>query len=298
MEKTISALALSILILFTGCSKKDNNTEPNDEQISIQLTTNVTLGKIMTDKDGRTLYFFADDFNGQNSCTSDGCMSVWPIFAVDDLKQSNLGEGLLASDFGIITTSTGQLQTTYKGRPLYYFNKDVNGVRAPEVAGESGGEGFLNGRWYVAKADYTIMLTYAQLIDVDSINYVSGATADAYQKAEGKSLYFTDNKGVALYTWVNDKKGKNNFSTNPPRAIDSTWPIYGEEPIVIPSVLNAALFESIVTDQGTKQITFNGWPLYRFANDNSVMGSNIGITFPNGSVNWPIAQQDMAVAQD
>lgn len=64
---------------ITGCSKTPELTK------EIQLKTNATLGNILTDKEGRTLYFFANDATSASACTGN-CELIWPAFNVDNRK--------------------------------------------------------------------------------------------------------------------------------------------------------------------------------------------------------------------
>ena len=57
-------------MVFTQCQKTDTSS-PYD----VNLANSTTLGSVLTDKDGNTLYFFAMDANGLNNCTS-GCTTT------------------------------------------------------------------------------------------------------------------------------------------------------------------------------------------------------------------------------
>ncbi|WP_079241948.1 hypothetical protein [Chryseobacterium indologenes] len=277
------------LLLFTSvaCSK-DNQDEPSDPVVKeVQLRNDAILGNVLTDKEGHTLYYFANDATATNNCTG-GCEPVWPIFNADNLSAEKLGSGLELSDFTTITTGSGKKQVTYKGRPLYYYAPLVNGTNVKEDAGKTGGEN-VGGVWFVAKPDYTIMLTNAQLVGHDGKNYTS-----TYTEGTGKTLYFTDAKGVTLYTFKNDKQNKNNFTASD-FSNNGVWPIYETDKIVVPSGLDKTLFGSI-TVFGRKQLTYKGWPLYRFGQDNMVMGSNKGISFPTPGGVWPVPVKNMAAA--
>ncbi len=287
MKTKIMALALGLGVLFTSCSKNDG--ENSMPQYEVQLKSNADLGNILTDKDGRTLYYFANDFDGKNSCTG-ACEAIWPVFNVDSLTQGKISEGLEITDFSTITTASGRKQTTYKGHPLYYYAPKVNEVNTPETAGEVKGNGVGN-VWYVAKPDYTIMLTNAQLTGNDGKNYTS-----EYTEGIGKTLYFTDSRGVTLYTFKNDKKNKNIF-TKADFSNNNVWAVYEEDKIVVPSSLDRTLFGSINV-YGKKQLTYKGWPLYYFGQDNKVMGSNKGVSFPVPGGVWPVAVKDMNAAVD
>ncbi|NIF05170.1 hypothetical protein F3J23_06910 [Chryseobacterium sp. Tr-659] len=274
------------MFTLVRCSDDNEIMEMESETKEIQLRSDTSLGNILTDKEGRTLYYFANDPTAMSNCTG-GCEQVWPAFNVENLSAENLGPGLNFPDFATVVTTSGKKQLTYKGRPLYYYAPAVNGTNTKEEPGKTGGEN-VGGVWFVAKPDYTIMLTNAQLIGHDGKNYTS-----SYTEGTGKTLYFTDAKGVTLYTFKNDKQNKNNF-TAADFSNNGVWPIYETDQIVVPSGLDKSLFGSI-TVHGKKQLTYKGWPLYYFGQDNMMMGSNKGVSFPAPGV-WPVPVKDIAPA--
>ncbi|WP_223816065.1 COG4315 family predicted lipoprotein [Adhaeribacter rhizoryzae] len=146
-----------------GCSDDDDDNPGTTEEIKLKNSS--TLGQYLVDKDGRTLYYFSNDFNGQNNCVVN-CEALWPYFNVDNLTADQLGTGLELTDFATITAANGKKQLTYKTWPLYYYAPAVNGVNTLEAPGQTTGEGF-DGIWFVAKPNYSIMLVNAQLVGHD-----------------------------------------------------------------------------------------------------------------------------------
>src|SRR6185312_13392448 len=162
MKNNIYFLATVVaLFLFTSCKK--NTTANTAARTDIHLDSNALVGTHIVDKDGRSLYFFSNDANGQSNCKG-GCLATWPIFLAD--SAATFATGLNASDFKTITTSTGAKQTTYKGWPLYYYAP----AGVPELAGETKGEGIFN-IWFVAKTNYSVMIANNQLKGGDNVNY-------------------------------------------------------------------------------------------------------------------------------
>lgn len=253
------------LVIITSCTKdkNENNASPPPKEVS--LKNHPTLGNILVDKEGRTLYFFSNDANGQSSCTG-GCETMWLAFNIENLTQEKLGEGLSVSGFDSITNASGKKQLTYKGYPLYYLAPGGQ----KEAPGLTGGEG-TNDLWFVAKPDYTIMNSNAQLVGNDGKNYLSN-----YAEGVGKTLYFTDGKGLTLYTFTKDSANNNNF-TKPDLSNNTIWPIYETDKVVVPSTLDKALFGSIDVF-GKKQLTYKGWPLYYFSADGLARGNNKGVS--------------------
>lgn len=283
-----SWIAVSGIVIFSACGGNDNNNpdKPTPKPV-VQLSTSATLGIHISDVDGNSLYYFSNDFDGANHC-SGGCAAVWPIYyAGDNLAQAALGTGLDIKDFNTITTTDGKKQTTYKGWPLYYFAPNVNGTNVREAAGETKGEAVGN-VWFVAKTDYSIQVVNAQLVGADGKNYLADHT-----EGTGKTLYFTDGKGVTLYAFSVDKFNVNKF-TKADFSNNAVWPIYETDQIVVPSTLDKTLFGSI-TVFGKKQLTYKGWPLYYFGQDAGIRGANKGVSFPAPGV-WPVVTKDVAAA--
>ena len=268
------------LVTAYSCMKSSDNTPPTNGY-AVSLATDATLGQYLVDKSNQTLYFFSNDFNGENSC-SGGCANVWPYFDAGTLTQDKLGTGLKLSDFDQITVN-GIPQTRYKGWPLYYYAPDGNNL---EPRGQITGEAIPN--WFVAKPDYSIMLTNAQLVGKDGKSYTSN-----YTEGTGKTVYFTDAYGVTLYTFKPDSFDTNKY-TKADFSNNGTWPIYDTTKIVVPSSLDVTQFASINV-YGKKQLAYKGWPLYYFGPDNRVRGKNTGVSVPVPGV-WPVAVKEMSSA--
>lgn len=283
MKKNIFLLSTLFLLFLTSC---ENDPVVPPPRTDIHLDSTALLGPYLVDKDGRTLYYFSNDANGQSNCTG-GCLTAWPIYFADSAT-TTFSNQLLATDFKTIIHPTGVKQTAYKGWPLYYYAPTGGVAEAPK---ETKGEGVGN-VWFVAKTNYSIMLANFQLTGANGINYLS-----TYVPGTGRTNYFCDEKGNTLYAFARDSAFKNkyttaNFSNN------SFWPIYETENITVPSTLDKSLFV-VTTFNGKKQLTYKGWPLYYYGPDNFVRGVNKGITIPAtqppGAV-WPIVFKDVLPA--
>ena len=105
---------------------------------SIAVAAN-ELGDILQDGEGRTLYLFNPDAQGDPTCYDD-CADAWPAL----VGEVAAGDGVDASLLGTATRTDGGVQVTYNGWPLYYFSGDV----AP---GDTNGQA-LNDVWWVVDA--------------------------------------------------------------------------------------------------------------------------------------------------
>ena len=172
-EKNYWYLMLLLLgtICFTACDDdNDNEVTPETPEVTanVLLADNAIVGKYLTDKDGRSLYFFTKDVTGESVCEGQ-CIEAWPAFYEANIE---VGEGLDAADFGVITREDGSKQSTFKGWPLYYFISDSN-------AGDLNGEGN-NQVWYAAKPDYTVMVADLSIDDQDEKFLVDAAGNTLY----------------------------------------------------------------------------------------------------------------------
>ncbi len=126
MNHRISYFLLALVWLTTACNEEDENPysdAPANAELKVAQDEN--FGSILTNSQGRTLYFFANDIKGEATCEGD-CKAAWPVFFQENLKAGN---GLNQQDLVVITRADGEKQATYKGWPLYYFVNDA-------VAGE------------------------------------------------------------------------------------------------------------------------------------------------------------------
>ncbi|OEK07845.1 hypothetical protein A8C32_15295 [Flavivirga aquatica] len=273
MRKSILLLFISA-VLFNSCSSDDSNQEsgnPTENNNSIRLANNTTLGNILTDENGMSLYFFSKDSNGESACV-DGCVAAWPIFYSESLT---LDEGLSASDFAQITRADGEKQTTYKGWPLYYFAND-------NAVGDTNGDKFGN-NWFVAKPDYSLMYVQAQLVGRDQDGNDKNFKGD-YTPGNELTFYITDDRGRTLYAYKFDDEGKNNYTAQD-FSNNAIWPVFHVDIDKLPSILNPNDF-GVINVFGESQLTFKGRPLYYFGQDVE-RGDNYGISVPTPGI-WPI----------
>jgi len=92
-------------------------------------------GMFVTAK-GMTLYTFDKDSAGKSVCNGP-CAANWPpALAVDGAKP--MGPWTIAA------RDDGLKQWAYNGKPVYAFAKDAK-------AGDTTGDGLVNGAWHIAK---------------------------------------------------------------------------------------------------------------------------------------------------
>jgi predicted lipoprotein with Yx(FWY)xxD motif len=103
-----------------------------------------SLGKVLVDAQGFTLYLFAADTPSSSKC-SGSCASAWPPATAAGTPVA--GSGLTAKLLTTLTRADGTKQLEYNGHPLYTFKGDSG-------AGQANGEGStaFGAYWYVLDA--------------------------------------------------------------------------------------------------------------------------------------------------
>ncbi|HWR26351.1 MAG TPA: hypothetical protein VN316_00580 [candidate division Zixibacteria bacterium] len=75
--------------------------------------------------------------------------------------------------------------------------------------------------------------------------------------------YIVDNKGKTLYFFTRDIKGDSKCTGS----CLNIWPVFYQEKITVSSGLSSSDFGTITREDGQKQTTYKGWPLYYFSSD-------------------------------
>lgn len=106
-------------------------------------TANATVGgksmTILTDANGKTLYYFTPDTASKIACTG-GCASTWPPLLFTGTGNP-AASSKLPGELEIYPNANGK-QVIYNDHPLYTFAGDT-------AAGQTNGQGVL-GKWFVA----------------------------------------------------------------------------------------------------------------------------------------------------
>jgi predicted lipoprotein with Yx(FWY)xxD motif len=145
-----AALAVPLAALsVAACGGGTNNNAtaapaapkaPDGKAATIGEAT-TSLGKILVDAQGRTIYLFQKDSGTKSTC-SGACAAAWPPVRTNG--KPTVGSGLTAASVGTTPRSDGKAQVTYNGHPLYLFQED-------QKPGDTNGQG-VNGfgaAWYV-----------------------------------------------------------------------------------------------------------------------------------------------------
>ena len=149
LKLSLPAIAASLLIAACGSSSSSSttssaaSTQPAAQTTSspssavVVKTASNSLGTILVDSQGMTLYHLSGEQNGKFICTSSACVGIWhPLIA----PSSGTPSGEVGS-LGTVKRPEGTVQVTYKGTPLYTFTGD-------QQSGETKGQGIKDvGTW-------------------------------------------------------------------------------------------------------------------------------------------------------
>ncbi|WP_310395343.1 hypothetical protein [Hymenobacter sp.] len=267
---------LSLLSLGVSSCKKDTDPVDPDAVATVKLATSATLGTYLTDAEGNTLYYFARDVDGANTCTSATCNPLWPVYYDANLK---VPKALKAEDFATKTTTDGRPQTTYKGWPLYYYAPAANGVYTREAPGQTSGNG-VGTVWYVVNPGYGVVLA-------------SKSVEDKTTRVVSNKSFLVDVNGRALYFFAKDASSPTSQPTNCTGGCAAIWPaLYLSAPLV-PSALKSSDFATIARTPNAagarEQLTYKSRPLYYYAGDNATRGRVEGNNLNDSGDLWLVA---------
>jgi predicted lipoprotein with Yx(FWY)xxD motif len=141
-------------VILTGCGSGDTSDSGAAGGASAEsgsstsanaalATTDSSVGEIVVDGKGMTVYVFDKDTmgSGQSACSGD-CLVKWPAVVAESDSPEVDG---VTGDVATITRDDGTKQITLGGMPLYLFAGDT---KAGDVTGQGVG-----GVWWVVAAD-------------------------------------------------------------------------------------------------------------------------------------------------
>ena len=237
---------------------------------AVMVSETPELGQFLTDAKGMTLYIFTKDEvgSGKSVCNGD-CAVNWPPFYAEDAA---LPEGV-PGELTTIMRDDGSEQLAYNGMPLYYWVND-------KAAGDTTGQG-VGDVWYVASVGDAMM---------------GGASPEASPVAGGAVMvaetpelgqFLTDDKGMTLYIFTKDEVGSGKSVCNDDCAVK--WPPFYAEDAMLPDGVPGEL-TTIMRDDGSEQLAYNGMPLYYWVNDKApgdTTGQGVGDVWYVASVGEP-----------
>lgn len=117
--------------------------------------------------------------------------------------------------------------------------------------------------------------TTGWLLSLGILLFAASALADHHAvkvaKKDGVGSYLADTKGMTLYWFKKDSPGKSACAG----PCVEKWPLYHRDAVKAPEGVKAEDFGTITREDGKKQTTFRGFPLYYWASDKAA-GDTLG----------------------
>ena len=131
----------AVLAAAAYAGTASTQSAPNGALVALRRTT---LGSVLVDARGRTLYIFEKDRKGMSACDT-ACVKFWPPLVSRTTPRA--AKGVDKSILGVTRRHNGRRQVTYAGHPLYTFVGD-------KTTGDTSGEGLTNfgAEWYALSA--------------------------------------------------------------------------------------------------------------------------------------------------
>lgn len=230
-----------------------------------------TFGSILVGADGRTLYAFTKDVDGQSTCF-DACASAWPALTVAD--GFTPPTGVDPTLVGAVDRPDGGQQLKFGKWPLYYYTGDG-------AEGDTNGQG-VGGVWFVVKADGTLIkddgaapaIAPAPDPATAPAPEVAAPAPAAPAPAAGPvvSLAKVGNlgevmvgaNGHTLYAFTDDPEKQSSCFD----ACATAWPpLTVADDFTISPELQASGASTIDRPDGTKQLVMGKWALYYYSGD-------------------------------
>ena len=122
MKRTVLAAVLAaVASVVVAVSAAQATTHPATRGATVGTSVS-SLGRILVDNQGRTLYLFEKDARGRSAC-SGACATYWPPLLTTGKPAAK--SGAKQSLLGVTRRTDGTMQVTYAGHPVYRFALDT-----------------------------------------------------------------------------------------------------------------------------------------------------------------------------
>ena len=193
-----------------------------------------SLGSIIADSDGKTLYMYTKDTKDTSACY-DACATSWPPLLADKIDAK---DGVDAKLIGYTKRTDGKMQVTYNGMPLYYWVKD-------QKPGDTTGQN-VGGVWFVLGADGKVIKPATLMLAKTNLGSI-----------------IADSDGKTLYMYTKDTKDTSACYN----ACATNWPPLLADKINAKDGIDAKLIGYTKRTDGNMQVTYDGMPLYYWVKD-------------------------------
>jgi len=247
MKRLIFLISATLLVLASAFVSQADAQDAT----FLKVAQDPTLGAILTDANGMTVYLFTPDTTSDASACYDKCAENWPVVEATDNMTLPAG---VPGTLGSFDRTDGVKQATYNGIPLYLWAKDTK-------PGDATGQG-VGGVWFVVPPGAELG-PYAPAPGEGTPVPASTPLLVGFTPELGPFL--TDSAGMTLYLFTKDTVPGESACYDD---CATNWPplLTTDAPASLPVGIQGELGTIERTD-GTSQVTYNDVPLYYFAKD-------------------------------
>lgn len=224
-------IILGLLFLgFTLSCEKEESETVETEALKIEIKSDASFGDYLSTSQGKTLYIFARDLEGESIC-EESCLDLWePVGISADLPIS------ASNEFGLLRRENGFVQLSFKGWPLYTLSEESEN----EISADN-----RDGEWYVAKPDYNLFI---------GLKTVDGVERKFLIDERGQSVYYKSDDDV-------------NLSSCLTAACILKYPPLKLSGSTFPSILDESLILDLIRTDSIPQTSYKNRPLYTHSLD-------------------------------
>ena len=153
--RLVRILAFVFVVVLAACGSSGSKTNTTATTAASSATTTAaasgvavnagqtSLGTVLVNGEGRTLYHFTKDSATAIACV-DKCTVTWPPVTVPSGQQPKAGSGVTGS-LTVVHRPDGTQQAAINNQPLYMYSGDTK-------AGDTNGQG-IGGFWFALMAN-------------------------------------------------------------------------------------------------------------------------------------------------
>jgi predicted lipoprotein with Yx(FWY)xxD motif len=274
--------AVAGLALLSACGQATETAAPlavqpaanaaaaADSGVKLTAVELPTIGQVLTDKDGFTLYRFDKDTAKPPKSNCDGqCATTWPPVIAPATGEVEV-QVVDPSVVGKVTRTDGTEQVTVGGWAVYKYSKDTQ-------PGDAKGQA-VGGTWFGVTPTGTKAGALAEAPSSDAP--AAENTKISAGEIAGIGPILTDQNGRTLYLFQKDTKKPS--KSNCEGACATTWPPVIAKGEVQLEGVDKKLVGTVKRADGSDQVTVGGWPVYTYSKDTApgqANGQGVGGTW-------------------
>jgi predicted lipoprotein with Yx(FWY)xxD motif len=122
---TTRLVFVGVALLAAACGSATAGSSSSGSTATVSTASIGSVGTVLVNSAGRTLYTPMQEASGQLMCTTSECNAIWIPLTVPSGTQPSAGSGVTVT-LGTVTRPDGTLQVTEAGKPLYTFSLDTD----------------------------------------------------------------------------------------------------------------------------------------------------------------------------